>query len=122
MQPRRIIWFAIVFSTLLYGVLAYATERNYTLQPIARTMERPVVIGLYVIAIAVYAVALLVGRRSEASSGSSQFIVSLALFEAVAILGLCAAFVIHDWRLYLPSWLLALIGFVRTYPAPAPAR
>ena len=125
MNQRRLIWIAIVFSTLLYGVLAYATERDYTLQPLSLAMRRPVVIALYAIAIAIYAAALLTSSAMDARSSGpdgrrvstpASFIVRLALLETVAIIGLASAIVIRDWRLYLPAWILALVGLFNSYP------
>ena len=128
-MQRRIIWTAIAFSTLVYGIVAYATERNFTLQPLQLALRRPIVIVLYVVAVVIYLAALMTSGRSreglparDTADDSTRFVVQLALFDAVAILGLCAAFVIHDWRLYLPLWLLTLIGVARAYPAETAAR
>jgi hypothetical protein len=122
-MPRRLIWSAIVFSTLLYGILAYATERQYTLQPFSAALRRPIVIVLYLIALAVYGTAFVVSNAMLRNAGASAgaFVAQLALFEAVTILGLVAAFIGHDWRLYLPAWMLALVGFFTRYPSDATA-
>ena len=113
MMQQRLIWFALVFSTFLYGVLAYATERNYRLQPIELMLRRPFVIAAYVIGIALFFLALRMSQR---------FVAQLALLDAVAIMGLLAAMLLRDWRIYLPAWGLALIGFVRVYPGEDAAR
>lgn len=134
MSTRRFLWFAIVFSTLVYGILAYASQRNFTLQPVSAALRRPIVLAIYLIALAVYAAAFLapaaIARhgaaggtpRSAASASLAATAVRFALLEAVAILGLAAAFVIHDWRLYLPAWALSLAGFARSSPWSGDAR
>jgi hypothetical protein len=43
-------------------------------------------------------------------------ITALAVFEACAIFGLLAAFMMKDWRLCLAPWALALLGFIREFP------
>lgn len=107
MMQQRLLWFALVFTTILYGIFAYATERNYRLQPIELMLRRPFVIAAYVIGIALFFLSLRMAQR---------FVAQLALLDAVAIMGLVAAILMRDWRIYLPAWGLALIGFVRVYP------
>jgi thiamine transporter ThiT len=113
MMQQRLLWFALVFTTFLYGILAYATERNYRLQPIELMLRRPFVIAAYVIALALFFLALRIAPR---------FIAQLALLDAVAVMGLLAAMLLRDWRIYLPVWGLALVGFVRVYPSEDTAR
>ena len=111
MMQQRLVWFGIVFSTLLYGIVAYATQRNFRLQPIEMMLRRPLVIITYAIAVVIFFAATAITSRTM-----QRFILQLALFEAVAVMGLLAAMLARDWRLYLPAWGLALIGFVRTFP------
>jgi len=113
MMQQRLLWFAIVFSTFLYGVLAYATSRNFRLQPIELMLRRPFAIAAYLIALALF---FLAWRMSQ------RFIAQLAFLDTAAIMGLLAAMILRDWRLYLPAWGLALIGFVRLYPSEDTAR
>ena len=113
MMQQRLLWFALVFTTFLYGILAYATERNFRLQPIELMLRRPFVIVAYVIGVALFILAMRMTQR---------FIAQLALFDVVAIMGLLAAIVLRDWRLYLPAWGLALVGFMRVYPSEDTAR
>jgi thiamine transporter ThiT len=113
MMQQRLLWFALVFTTFLYGILAYATERNYRLQPIELMLRRPFVIAAYVIGLALFFLALRMSQR---------FVVQLALLDAVAIMGLLAAMLMRDWRIYLPAWAFALVGFVRVYPSEDTAR
>jgi hypothetical protein len=47
----------------------------------------------------------------------TKMIAALALFEACAIYGLVAAFFARDWRLFLPTWIVGLIGMLRVYPS-----
>jgi hypothetical protein len=60
--------------------------------------------------------AMLMAGRLPVNPPHRKMIVAMAMFEACAILGLVAAFMQHDWRLYVPTWIAALIGFVREFP------
>ena len=51
------------------------------------------------------------GRTSQ-----ERLVITMAIFESVAIFGLLAAFLTHDWRLYIGPWVLALVGFIRAFP------
>jgi len=137
---RRIAWSATAFSTLLYAIVAYATERNFRLQPLELALRRPVVIFLYVLAIAFYFAAFAVAlpapaedravetitasdplaSSSATAAGRARFLIRLALLDLIAIMGLLAAFALHDWRIYLPAWALAIVGFLRSSPGLAP--
>ena len=44
-------------------------------------------------------------------------VLGLCAVIAVPIFGLLAAFLNQDWRLYLPAWAVALIGFMREWPS-----
>jgi hypothetical protein len=116
MMQQRFLWFGLVFSTLLYGILAYATQRNFRLQPIEMMLRRPLVIIVYAIAVVIFFAASAITSRTM-----QRFTLQLALFDAVAIIGLLAAMLARDWRLYLPAWVLALIGFVRVFPGEVEA-
>jgi hypothetical protein len=116
MMQQRFLWFGLVFSTLLYGIVAYATQRNYRLQPIEMLLRRPLVIIVYAAVVVIFFAAIAITSRTM-----QRFIVQLALLDSVAILGLLAAMLARDWRIYLPAWLLALIGFIRIFPGEVEA-
>ena len=115
MSRQRIIWFGIVMSTVIYLVLAVqmAPESGGDFDASASRSPAPI---LYALALGIFIVAWFVAPRFVRSGADVKMIVCLALFEACAIFGLLAAFLVRDWRLYLAPWALALIGFMREFP------
>jgi hypothetical protein len=115
MTQRKIIWFAIFASTFIYAVIVYSTSKPD--RTFEESFRQPLVIPMYVMAVVEFFLALVLVPKIVRSSGRNRMIVSLAVYEACAIFGLMAAFIAHDWRLYLGPWALALIGFMREWPA-----
>lgn len=111
LQGKRIVWGVIVFGTVLYLVIALFVARD-TEGSLGEKIQSPLVMGLYLAAAASFLAANMVPRTLAA-----WFVVSLALLETVAILGLVAALVLSDWRLILAPWLLSMAGFIRLWPA-----
>src|SRR3954452_13574862 len=112
----RLIWVALATATCIYGVIDYVVIGPLVhLQTIEQELRTPVVLALYAIATLTFlgAFGLAATRRRPI------FIARLALFESVAIYGLIASFVTNDWRLFLPTWALAMLGFVQTLPPSA---
>lgn len=110
------IWFAIVVSTFIYAVIVYSLSRNWP-QPgaFAESVQRPLVLGLYGAALAVYIAALIV--PSYIAHHHQRFVFEIAMYDSCAIFGLVAAFITQDWRLFIAPWVLALSGFVRKFPS-----
>ena len=115
MREQRIIWFAIVFSTVIYAVVAY-TIAPVPPRPFEESLRSTFTILFYAVAFVSFIAAMLMAGRLPQSASRQKMIVAMAMFEACAVLGLVAAFMQHDWRLYVPAWIAALIGFVREYP------
>ena len=116
MAQQRIIWFAIVFSSVIYLVIAFmiAPDTSGGFDEVASRQPIPI---LYAAALGVFLFAWFVARKIvRAKDPKTRLIVSLALFESCAIMGLVAAMVGKDWRLYLAPWVLALIGFIGEFP------
>lgn len=113
----QIIWLALATASCIYGVIDWVViGRLVHLQTFEQEIRSPTVLALYGAAAAAFLVAtfaLTATRRREI------FIARLALFEACAIFGLIAAFLTNDWRLFLPAWALAMLGFVQTLPPSA---
>ena len=112
----QIIWLALVTATCIYGVIDYVVVGHLVhLQTLEQELRSPVVLALYGAAALTFlgVLALTATRRRQI------FIARLALFESVAIYGLLAAFLTNDWRLFLPTWALAMLGFVQTLPPSA---
>jgi hypothetical protein len=123
MNQLRIIWAAILMSTVIYFVVLWTSLRN---RPFTRALEQslrdPRTIAAYVVAIVLYFAAFLISagieRRGDRSIATMRraAIVRFALLESVCIVGLVVAFLEEDWRLYLPAFVLAFIGFARSLP------
>jgi len=112
----QIIWLALVTATCIYGVIDYVVIGHLVhLQTFEQELRSTPVLALYAAAALTFlgAFALKATRRRQI------FIARLALFEAVAIYGLIAAFLTNDWRLFLPTWALSMLGFVQTLPPSA---
>jgi hypothetical protein len=45
------------------------------------------------------------------------YIARWALIEAIAVFGLMLSIVLHDVRLFIAPFALAMIGFLRAYPS-----
>jgi hypothetical protein len=112
----QFIWLALVTATCVYGVIDYVVIGHLVhLQTFEQELRSAAVLVLYGAAAATFlaAFALKATRRRRI------FIARLALFESVAIYGLVASFLTNDWRLFLPTWALAMLGFVQTLPPSA---
>ncbi|HUR83351.1 MAG TPA: hypothetical protein VM733_21510 [Thermoanaerobaculia bacterium] len=116
MAQQRIIWFAIVMSTLIYLFLLYMLMPGFPPDFDASVRTPPVPI-LYGVALFLFLFTWFGLRRILPGRDSRQLlIVHMAMFEAVAIMGLLSAFLVRDLRLFLGPWALALIGFIREFP------
>ena len=119
MNPRVIIWFAIVMSTVIYlvlGITFSGDASQYHL--LGRDQYVPVLHG---VALVMFVIGWYVVPRVIRSNDQMRMIVSLAVFESCAIFGLLGAFLTKDWRIYLFPWALALIGFIRVFPRASAA-
>ena len=111
LRARRIIWFAIAFSTVIYAFIVYTMGQP--LRPFEESARQQLTIICYVLALVMFFLAPVVSRRLPEPA---RMIIGLALSEACAIFGVVAAFIAHDWRIYIPAWIVALIGFTRYWP------
>jgi len=121
MNQLRVIWAAILMSTIVYFVILWTSMHD---RPFTRSLENalrdPVTIGAYVLAVVVYFAAFMVSgsiaRRHGRRNIRTAAIVRFAILEVVCLVGLVLAFLEGDWRLYLPTFVLAFIGFARSVP------
>lgn len=116
MRHERILWGAIAFSTVIYAFLAWTIAPNPE-RPFESSVRDTVTMALYAAAVMMFVAAMIVPGMLQSANARLRMIVSLSMFEACAIFGLVAAMLHNDWRLYLPAWALALIGFVRVWPS-----
>ena len=116
MREQRIIWFAIFMSTVIYLVVIKSVAPDAVGDYDAMASKPPVAM-LYGIALIVFLFTWFVAPRVFAGKDARQrLIVQLALFEACAVFGLLAGFLVRDWRVYLAPWALAIAGFIRVFP------
>jgi len=118
-QQRRVfqfIWVALVTATCIYGVVDYVVIGHLVhLQTFEQELRSPIILVLYGAAAITF-----LGAFALSDTRQRQiFITRLALYESIAIYGLVAAFLTNDWRLFLPTWALAMLGFVQTLPPSA---
>jgi integral membrane sensor domain MASE1 len=106
----QIIYVAILMSTLIYAVVAWATTRAVTPgRSLGDELRDPITIALYSAAAGMFLAATIVRARKV-------LMVRWVMLDAACICGLIAAMMHGDWRLYIAPWVLALIGFVSLYP------
>ena len=121
LRQRRVIWFALLTSTIIYFAMIFMITRDRIHPSFDDALRSsPLILPLYVMALVIFLGAMF-GLRAFRFGGNAQLamVVKLALFEASAIFGLMAAFIAHDWRLFLAPWALALMGFLREWPTEA---
>lgn len=115
MSQQRIIWGAIVFSTVIYLFVVYSLA-PVPARPFQESVRTTITLAMYAAGFASFIAALVVPGLLRQPQ-RVKFITAMALFESCAICGLMAAFLHKDWRLYVPAWIVALIGFLREWPS-----
>ena len=140
MQQLRIIWLAIVSSVIIYGLIAWVTiEHNAeaSTEELYSFVSNPLSFALAIAAMAAFFASILVpgmmirsrrhDRRSALSTPPASafdvtpevltaMIVRYAFLETPAVLGLVGAFILGEWRFFLPFGFLSLIGLALTLP------
>jgi hypothetical protein len=114
---QRTIWAALLASTFVYALVAW---RVIGAPPVDLRSEvlQPFMLAVYAIALITY-VAAFIASGALARRGvppDTTLIVKMATLEAVAVCGLAGAFAARDWRLFIPTWALALVGMLRSFP------
>jgi len=115
----RMIYVAMLVSIFVYAIVGWLILRTQLhVVPLLQVVQSPLAIGLYGLGVVTFLMAGpisgVIARRTQPRIG---FMVGLALLESIAIEGLVLGFILHDWRLVAPLWLLSLIGFAQSYPA-----
>jgi F0F1-type ATP synthase membrane subunit c/vacuolar-type H+-ATPase subunit K len=117
MNQQRILWGALVCSTVIYVGVAYFIA-PVAQRPFEESLRNPITLAMYGAAIATFIAGLMMPSLMAANAAARQkMILSMALFEACSVFGLVTAFIQHDWRLILAPWVASLIGFVRQWPS-----
>ncbi len=106
----QINYVAILMSTLIYAVVAWATTHLVTPgKSLGDELRDPVTIGLYGAAAGTLLASMIIRSRKMLN-------VRWVLLDAGCICGLIAGIMHGDWRLYVAPWVLALVGLIRLYP------
>lgn len=114
MRQDKVLWFALVFSTVIYAAIAYMLYPNPqgSFEDAARQQMTLILYGL---AVVTFMFALALSGRLPGPF-RKKMVVTMALFESCAIYGLLAAMLARDYRLFIPTWLIALLGMWKMYP------
>lgn len=140
LQTVQLFWVALFAAVLVYGAIAWLVAGE-SVSPVGQRLEdwlrNPVALALYLLGVADFILAFVIPRmiprlrpRAEApapTAAPSAFaiphevttalIVRYAMLETAAILGLVAALLLRDWRLYLGLGGLSLVGFLLSFPS-----
>jgi ATP synthase subunit C len=120
MRIERVIWSAMIISTLIYGFIVWMFSSLHTHESFEAAIRTPRTVVLYGLAGVEFLFGTIYATLARNRPLRQRMIVCLALYEGCAIFGLIAAFLAYDFRLYLAPWALAIIGFLRVYPTSEP--
>ena len=116
----RIIWFAMVVTLAMYGVILAAMQRSWeiTERTAAELLHAPLVLPLAAVALGTLVMAFVMPAvlRKRGVPMRTWMIVQWALIEAVAIYGLMASFLVRDLRPYYVAGAIALVAYIATFP------
>jgi hypothetical protein len=134
----RVIWFVLLMSIVIYGVIAWMVVGSVPEGPFAEAIADPLVIGFYAGGVGAFVMAFIMSsavHRRTAMRGAPRppaspagemltvpprtrvaLVVRWSLIEACAVFGLVAAFLESDPRLFLPLGALAIAGMLLNYP------
>lgn len=119
MKQDKLIWFAIVFSTFMYALviwILYSKPEGSFEDGVRQQMT----MVMYAAALIAFVFGLFVPGTMRGPA-RVKMIAGLAIFESCAIYGLVAAMLARDWRLFIPTWVVALLGMWRVYPSDSGA-
>ncbi|HEX8153020.1 MAG TPA: hypothetical protein VF698_07850 [Thermoanaerobaculia bacterium] len=112
--PLKLIWFAMLAAVAIYVVLAWTTIREPAGISVVQALEIQPVPILYLLALVMLLAAMFLPRLLHPGM---RLIIRWALLEAVVIFGLIAAFIVREPRLVLPPAVMALAGFLTSFPS-----
>ena len=111
----KILWFALLMSIVLYGVIAFLIVPMGT-QTFNALFANPTILILHLAGLAVFATSFLIPSILKTTNVRTTSIIRWAMIESAAVFGLLAAFLGQDVRLFLPLGALAIAGMVLAYP------
>jgi hypothetical protein len=139
----RMIWFSLLMSIVFYGSIVFMSvtppvpESAAAGSALEAALSDPVIVALHLAGLVIFASAFPLSsslfRRGASDSPVASFtgstalevaprarlalILRWALFESAAVLGLIAALLAADPRLFLPLGGLAAAGFLLSFPS-----
>ena len=116
LQQLRILWFALFMSTVIYALVVYLISAQHPVKPLDENLGRPFTLICYALAIGSFIAGTILWNVMRTRPLQLRMVASMAVFEAGAVFGLVAAFLTYDWRVYVPAWVLCLMGFARCFP------
>jgi hypothetical protein len=115
MNPDKVLWFALVFSTVIYAGIAYALFPNPE-GSFEDAVRQQTTLIFYGLAVCSFLFGLTLPGRVP-GPWRKKMIIAMGVFESCAIAGLVAAFLARDYRLFIPTWIIALLGMWKMYPS-----
>ncbi len=111
-MKERILWFAILLSTLVYAVLAVVLSHGPTM-PARALVTDPQDLAVTIVATVLFVTAFWAGSRFKDARG---YFAMLALLESACVAGLVGALKSGDWRVFVVPFCLSMIGMIYAYP------
>ena len=113
-RPLKLIWFAMVASIAIYLVIAWTAIPERAGITVAQALKIQPVPILYVLALMMLLAAMFLPRFLHPRM---RLIVRWALLEAVVVFGLIAAFIVREPQVVLPPAIMAIAGFLTSFPS-----
>jgi F0F1-type ATP synthase membrane subunit c/vacuolar-type H+-ATPase subunit K len=116
-SPLPLIWFALMMSIVLYGVIALVMTPVGG-QPFDAPFSHPIILMLHIAGIGMFVMSFVLSSilMKRSNDVRTPMIIRWAMIESAAVLGLMAAFIGNDLRLFLPLGALAIAGMLLAYP------
>ena len=117
MSSLALIRIGLIVATFGYAFVVWAMPSTHT----GHAVSTPIVIGTYVMVLPMLALAFYFGRLARNSADAllrMRRILQWLAFEGITILGVLASVIGGDWRLFVPLWVVSLIGFALAPPYP----
>lgn len=115
MNQQKIVWMALVMSSIIYVGIAYSLAPNPVLT-FPESVAQSTALMVYGIAFVVFIMAMVVPSMLVSAPPRTRMLIAMAMFEACAIFGLIGAVLLKDWRIIVPAWIASMVGFLREYP------
>ena len=118
MQGLRVIWFALVISVLMYGIITQVAVPVGDGSIVERTTSNPILLVLLLAALsaAVFPVVFFSTLARRAPTTRGAYIVCWAVIESAGVFGVVVSIFGNDARLFIPGGVAALVSMLITFP------